>query len=195
MVLANATIGPDSQMDKSSQLEVAHGLQTPFPVRQNRRELARREDPARARAETESPFDPAPVLPAGQFASEDIPAHLPRPILWLAFAGWVVCCGMLFITLVQREPPETLGRAWMADVLLPSGVIRRGGSAGQSEHSCPGGRQTSLASSPETPGVRWAWAASHRTADLMGNRCWRAAMAPIFDLTWFRRVCPFRRTV
>jgi hypothetical protein len=42
------------------------------------------------------------VLPAGQLASEDIPARLPRPILWLAFAGWVVCCGMLFITLVQR---------------------------------------------------------------------------------------------
>ena len=86
-------------MHKSSQVEAAHGLQTPFLVRQNRRELAHPADPARAPAETS---DPAPVLPAGQLASEDISARLPRPILWLAFAGWVVCCGMLFITLVQR---------------------------------------------------------------------------------------------
>jgi hypothetical protein len=109
-------------MHKSSQLEAAHGLQTPFLVRQNRRELAHPADPARAPAETS---DPAPVLPAGQLASEDISARLPRPILWLAFAGWVVCCGMLFITLVQREPPESPGRAWTADVLLPSGMVRR----------------------------------------------------------------------
>jgi hypothetical protein len=112
-------------MHKSSKLEAAHGLQTPFPVRQNRRELAHPADPARAPAETEIPFDPAPVLPAGQFASEDIPARLPRPILWLAFAGWVVCCGMLFITLVQREPPEIPGRAWTADVLLSCGMVWR----------------------------------------------------------------------
>lgn len=29
---------------------------------------------------------------------------VPRPILWLAFAGWATSCAMLFITLVQREP-------------------------------------------------------------------------------------------
>jgi hypothetical protein len=126
-------------MHESSQLEAAHGLQTPFPVRQNRRELAHPADPARAPAETEIPFDPAPVLPAGQLASEDIPARLPCPILWLAFAGWVVCCAMLFITLVQREPPERPGRAWTADVLLPSGMVRQRRLARASEAPDPVG--------------------------------------------------------
>jgi hypothetical protein len=85
-------------MYRSSQLEATHGLQTPCPARQKRQEFAYLAEPA----ETEIPFDPAPVLAVGQLASENIPARLPRPILWLAFAGWVVCCGMLFITLVQR---------------------------------------------------------------------------------------------
>ena len=119
------TIGPDSEMHEFSQLEAVHGLQRPFPVQQNCREFAYPADPARAPAQTEIPFDPTPVPPAGQLASEDIPVRLPRPILWLAFAGWVLCCGMLFITLVQRETPAIPGRAWTADVLLPSGMVRR----------------------------------------------------------------------
>jgi hypothetical protein len=144
------TIGPDLEMHESSQLEAAHGLQRPFPVRQNRREFAYRADPARAPAQTEIPFDPAPVLPAGQLASGDIPVRLPRPILWLAFAGWVLCCGMLFITLVQREPPAIPGRAWTATSSYQAGWSGGGGLAGHSEApgpvGPPGAERTALSS-------------------------------------------------
>lgn len=53
-------------------------------------------------------------------ASEDPPTGLARPIVWLGFAGWVVCCGMLFVSLVQREPMS--GREDFADAapLLPA---------------------------------------------------------------------------
>lgn len=114
-----------SEVYRASQLSPGHNLRTPFPARQNRWELAQPEGPALGSAETESRAAPleAPVaLPTVQVASEDAPARLPRPILWLAFAGWVVCCGMLFITLVQREHPAGPERAWAAEPLLVATV-------------------------------------------------------------------------
>jgi hypothetical protein len=59
-------------------------------------------------------LEPAASLNAGlPVASEDPPTGLGRPIVWLGFAGWVLCCGMLFVSLVQREP--TSGREDFAD--------------------------------------------------------------------------------
>jgi hypothetical protein len=50
-------------------------------------------------------LDPAASLkPALPVASEGPPTDLSRPIVWLGFAGWVVCCAMLFVTLLEREP-------------------------------------------------------------------------------------------
>jgi hypothetical protein len=62
-----------------------------------------------------------PIGGAAGASEEALSRRLPRPIFWLAFAGWVVSCGMLFITLVQREPAE--GRdAWAAEPLLVATV-------------------------------------------------------------------------
>jgi hypothetical protein len=68
-------------------------------------------------------LEPAASLrPAWPVASEDPPTGLSRPIVWLGFAGWVVCCAMLFVTLVEREPIS--GREDFADAArsLPASV-------------------------------------------------------------------------
>lgn len=115
----------NSELHRSSQLEAAHALPTRFPARHDRWELAHPEGPAHGPVETEAraiPFESAGPLQAGKTVSEDAPARLPRPVLWLAFAGWVVCCGMLFVTLVQRESPAGPDHAWTTEPLLVATV-------------------------------------------------------------------------
>jgi hypothetical protein len=63
-----------------------------------------------------------PVGRASGASGEALPRRLPRPILWLAFASWVVCCGMLFITLVQREPAGGQDGTSAAEPLLVATV-------------------------------------------------------------------------
>jgi hypothetical protein len=118
-------LATESGMHRCSQLEAARALRTRYPARQDRWESAQPEGSVLGPSEAEAratPLAAAGALATGQVVSEKAPARLPRPILWLAFAGWAACCGMLFLSLVQREPPGARDSAWKAEPLLVATV-------------------------------------------------------------------------
>jgi hypothetical protein len=143
-------LATESGIHMSSQLDLARAPRTPHRARQDRWDLDQPESLALNSVETEPrtvPLDAAGLLAGVQVpaVSEDAPARLPRPILWLAFAGWVVCCGMLFISLVEREPSGGRDGASAAEPLLVATVSAALETVfGDSNRPASGGRRPNV---------------------------------------------------